>query len=126
MNSSNVDIMPKPTLTIDTVGYVPIYEQDRSSKELFIFLLSFVFSNIVLSDNTIHLRLGVAIIFIFFTPTVDFKVLFPCSGLKEGIVDMTFDLKYTSQESGDKRNLKIIIKRHCSKNGMDNQLDIND
>ena len=65
-----------------------------------------------------HLYYCIIVCVFFFINQLDFKVLFPCSGLKEGIVDLKFDLQYTLEESGDKRVLKIHAKRHCNKNGM--------
>lgn len=43
-------------------------------------------------------------------------MLFPCSGLKEGIVDVGFHLNYTAVGSRDERHLNIVIRRHCNRN----------
>lgn len=42
-----------------------------------------------------------------------FKLLFPCSGRKEGIVDLGFHLNYTSDGLLDEKHLDIVVRRHC-------------
>ncbi|XP_057308321.1 tyrosine-protein kinase HCK-like [Hydractinia symbiolongicarpus] len=44
-----------------------------------------------------------------------FQINFPCSGLKDGITDLTFHLNYTTVGSGVFENLKIVVRRQCLK-----------
>lgn len=75
VSSSDITIMPTPTMTINGTGFIPLYEQHKSK----------------------------------------FLIMFPCTGLRDGIVDLGFHLNYTAVDSRDERHLKFTIRRHCTR-----------